>query len=267
MIPSACPRAPRLAPALLLGCLLVTGCIGPPSHLTRVWPEGGTGEPLLGLSTEDGVLLLAEPQWQVGDLFELHFPVGNSHVRDWGRLDRRNDDLAVVRPISSRLREGRFATTLPDPEAPLYLALRDADDDPEMVPVERWHEGRLGNWIVPPDGDAEALAHDWAGAGLYVLREWRWFNEDRWEIVGMLSDVTARLVDGAPGDVAVGVIDIAEISRILPDQVDYFVHPIHPPRPDFEFGVPLQDGDIVLPDEPEAPTSDGSPEPGGGARP
>jgi hypothetical protein len=154
----------------------------------------------------------------------------------------------------------------------VYLALRDDDDDPTMVPVDRWHDGRYGNWIVPPDGDAERLADEWAGAGLYVLREERWWQEDRWEIVGLLADVTARLRDGVPGDVAVGVIDIAEISRILPDQVDYFVHPIHSPRPDFEFGVPLQAGDIVLPpEEPtaEAPASDGgaAPATGGGARP
>lgn len=232
--------------ALLLSSLLLTvsACASPPpSHLTRLWPQGTTGTPLLGISTEDGVLALAHPEWAVGDLFEIHFPVGNSYVRDWGRLDRRNDDLAIIRPVSSRLLEGRFATELLGPYEVLYLALRDEADGPRMVPVQRWQAGTLGNFIVPPEGDADELVRTWAGVGLYVERD------DRWEIVGILSDLTARLTNGRPDDWAVGYVGIGEISRILPDQVDYFVQPYTPPRPDFEFGVPLQPGDIVLPAE------------------
>jgi hypothetical protein len=225
---------------LALAVVFLAACASPPSHLTRLWPEGGTGEPILGLSTEDGVLVLAEPQWQVGDVFEIHFPVGNSLVRDWGRLDRRNDDLVIIRPITARLLEGRFATALPDRYEPLYLALRDLEDEPEMVEVERWHDLRHGNFIVPPEGDAMGLVTDWAGVGLYVQRG------DRWEIIGMLADVTARLGSDGPSTAGAGFVGIGEISRLLPDQVDYFDHPIPPPRPDFEHGVPLQPGDIVL---------------------
>jgi len=230
----------------VLAVALLTACASPPpSHLTRIWPKGHTDDPVLGLSTEEGVLVLVQPEWQVGDLFELHFPVGNSLVRDWGRLDRRNDDLAVIQPITSRLMEGRFATALPSSEEILYLAQRSAQDEPVMVEVDRWYDFKYGTFLVPPSGDAAALVSRWAGSGLYVRRG------ERWEIVGMLSDLTGRLDPGDRHDVGAAFIGMGEISRLLPDQVDFFGHPFRASRPDFEYGVPLQPGDIELDPRPE----------------
>lgn len=226
--------------ALLLA-LIVTACAGPTSHFTRLWREGQTGAPIIGLSTEDGVLILAETSLAVGDRFRLQFPVGNSLVEDWAVLDRRNDDLAIVRPLSSRLHEGRFATTVPTADESFYLALRDRNDELEMVEVERWHEGLYGAFLAPFDDQPRHMAREWAGAGIYVERD------GRWEIVGILAGLTARLlISEDEDDLGLGYLDLAEISRLLPDQIDFFEHPILPPRPDFEFGVPLQEGDIDI---------------------
>jgi hypothetical protein len=228
-------------PCALFLAASLTACAGPPSHLTRLWPEGESGVPILGLSTEDGILILAEHGQAVGDRFRLQFPVGNSVVQDWAVMDRRNDDLAIVRPITSRLHEGRFATVVPAASEVFYLALRDDDDKPVMVEVDRWHNGMNGAFLAPIDNEPERMAREWAGTGLYVERD------GRWEIVGILAGITARMLNGSlEGDVGMGYLDLAEISRLLPDQIDYFEHPILPPRPDFEFGVPLQEGDVDI---------------------
>lgn len=237
---------------LLLTALLLGACVHPPVHMTRIWADGYHGQPMLGLSTEDGVLLLVEPEHAVGDVLKLQFPVGNSLVEDWAVIDRRNDDLAIARPLSSNLEEGRFATERPSLDETIYLALRDGDDDPRLVEVRLWHDGLHGNWIAAFDGDPEAAAARWAGAGLYVHRgsrwamlggPWNWRRHDRWEIVGMLAGVTAHRPED-PDDVALGFVGLGEIGRLLPDRVDYFEDEDQPPRPDFEYGVPLQSGDL-----------------------
>ncbi|MGQ0553462.1 MAG: hypothetical protein ACT4PU_09620 [Planctomycetota bacterium] len=241
------PAQRRLLPCLALFALLtlLAGCAGPPpSHYTRLWPEGKTGLPMIGLSTEDGVLVLASQEFKIGDRFEIQFPVGNSLVRDWGQLERSNEHLAVVRPLTAVLREGRLARALPQPGEQIYLALRSKRDEPVMEEVELWRNGTHGDWILPPSGrSALTLAREERGAGLYVLR-----NES-WEIVGLLAGLTAREEDDSPSSLALGFLGLGEIARILPGRVDYFEYDVRPLRPDFEFGVPLQPGDIQL-DEP-----------------
>jgi hypothetical protein len=245
--------ARRMVPALLLACL--AACSTTPSHLTRLWPAGQSGAPTLGLSTEGGVVMLADPAYRVGDLFDIQFPVGNSFVREWGRLDRLNEDLAVVVPLTARLLRGRLATSLPKDDEPLYLALRDADDEPDMLEVERWHGGQRGSFIVVPGRDAERLARDYAGAGLYVERD------GRWEIAGMLAGLVAR--DEGSDQLALGYVDLLEMARVLPVDVDYFEQDVTPLRPDIEFGVPLQPGDVVLPPAAGSDTAPPPPEEGG----
>jgi len=223
-------------------CLLLAmlaGCsVTPPEHFTRLWVEGRTGLPSVGTSTEDGVLVLAEPDWKVGDSFEIQFPYGNSLVVDKGRIDRLNDTMAVVLPSSSRLREGRFAGELPVEGEPLWVALRDERDEPTMAEAESWHDGAWGDWLLLPDQDAEAIARDYAGTGVYVRRS------DRWELVGVMAGLTAQDESSSDGATALGFIGLAELARILPDRLDYFARDIRPLRPDFEFGVPLQPGEL-----------------------
>lgn len=241
-------RAPLL---ILILTLALAACASPPSHFTRIWPEGDTGVPLHGLSTEDGVLILADPHLAVGDRFRFQFPVGNSVVEDWAVLDRRNDDLAILRPLTSRLHEGRFATVAPTPDEPFYLALRTPEDEAQMVEVERWHGGQYGAFIEPWDSDPRRMARDWAGAGLYVERD------GRWEIVGILAGLTARpLIREDDDDLGLGYLDLSEISRLLPDQVDFFEHPILPPRADFEYGMPLREGDLDVDEVLEQPSGE-----------
>ncbi len=246
---------PRLLLAAL--ALVALGCAAPapPSHLTRLWPEGHTGAPLLGLSTEDGVVTLAMPDAHVDDVWEIQFPVGNSFVRDWGRVDRINDTLMVIRPITARLLEGRFATRLPERGETLYVALRDAADEPVMQPVSVWRDGEYGDWVLLPGGDARELAPRLRGAGLYVLRE------GRWQIAGLLAGLLAGL-DEEPEELALGYIGLPELARILPDRVAYHLRNARPLRPDFEFGVPLQPGDIDLtPPETDEPAPAPTPAP------
>jgi hypothetical protein len=231
-------RAAALACAAALGAAL-SSCNAPNSHFTRLWPDGESGDPIIGLSTEDGVLVLATPDIEVGKQYEIQFPVGNSFVRDWGRVDRLNDTFAVVRPITARLHEGRIATSLPGPGEQIYLALRDDMDEQEIEEVERWRDGEAGDWVVLPGFDAEEVARDWRGAGLYVDRD------GRWQIVGMLAGLTAW-DESDPDEVALGFVGLQEMARILPDRLFYLEHDVRPLRPDFEFGVPLQPGDIDL---------------------
>jgi hypothetical protein len=231
------PRPLSVATALALAA---AACTSPPEHFTRVWMEGTTGEPFIGTSTEDGVLLLAQPEWQLGDILEIQFPFGNSLVIDKGRIDRLNDTLAIVRPLTARLREGRFAASLPLPGEELFVALRDDQDDPVAQGTQVWHEGAYGDWIVVPGRDADQLARDYAGTAVYVNRD------DRWEIVGLLAGLTAQDENELVGVTAVGFLGLPEMARILPDRLDYFARDLRPLRPDFEFGVPLQPGDIVI---------------------
>src|SRR6185436_13712076 len=109
----ACATVAAMRPWLLIA--LLAGCSSPPENFTRLWIEGHTGLPLVGTSTEDGVLMLAEPEWKIGDRFEIQFPIGNSLVADKGRIDRLNDTVAVIKPLTSRLLEGRFAAFVPEP--------------------------------------------------------------------------------------------------------------------------------------------------------
>lgn len=199
--------------------------------------------PALGLSTEEGVILLGEPHFAVGDVFEIHFPVGNSVVRAHGRIVRLNEELALLEPVDARLLQGRFAAGLPDFAAEVvYLARRDEDDEPRMEPVRLWQNGVFGDYIVVDDiDDADVFAREQAGAGLYVYRQ------RHWQIVGMLAGLTARSPDLDRDDVGLGYVSLLEMARLLPDRIDYFDHGVKPARPDFEFGVPLQPGDVVLP--------------------
>ncbi len=229
-------------------------CAAPPSHLTRLWPKGELGEPVLGVSTEDGVLILSEPSYSVGQLFEIRFRVGDSLVVDWGRIDRLNDYLAVVRPLYAKLAEGRIAQSLPLAHETVYLAVRDERDEPLMEPGRLWRDGDHGDYLVVDGGDSMSLAQEYAGTGLYVKRD------ERWQIVGLLSGLVARPDTETEGPWALGFIGLSEVARIIPRQERFYEQDVRPLRPDFEYGVPLQPGDIdleaELPAAPEPPAED-----------
>jgi hypothetical protein len=235
-------RAQMAGWQVLVLALLLGGCAAPiPSHLTRLWPLGHGGEPVLGLSTEEGVIILTAPHFYVGEMFNIQFPFNDDGVVDLGTIDHLNDDLAVVRPRSSRLVEGRLATALPTPQETLYLAQRDERDKPIMTPVDAYKDGRYGNYITVPGVDEPgAFARDQAGAGLYVMRD------ERWQIAGILAGITLKEPGDDPDDAGLGYIGLVEIVRVLPDRIDFFERDIQQLRPDFEFGVPLQPGDIEV---------------------
>ena len=250
------PAARRAAPAVLLilagalalapGCVWFDAALGrehdvgaKASHFTRLWPANQGGEPYIGLSTEDGILLLTRPGMRVGDIFDIHFPIGNSTVRDWGQLDRFNENLAVVRPLTARQSEGRFAASAPTPGETIYVSLRDGDDDPVMEEADWWHDGEWGDWITVGGHDLEELAGRYAGTGVYVERD------DRYEICGVLSGLIAHTDDDPDDDPGLGFYGLGELARILPDQRAFYGHDIRPLRPDFEFGVPLQKTDLM----------------------
>jgi hypothetical protein len=236
-VPRTCPGVAWGVLALALG---LAGCSSPalPSHYTRLWPAGRTGQPLVGTSTEDGVVILSTPGLALGDRYEIQFPFGNSVVADWGLVDRLNDVLAVVRPQTAVLREGRIASSPPTPDEQLYLALRDDRDEPALRPVARWRRGEYGDWVILRGVDPDEVARSQRGTGVYVRRE------VRWEIVGVLAGLTAVDEVDVRGEVALGFIGLRELARILPDRVAYFERDEHILRPDFEFGVPLQPGDL-----------------------
>ena len=237
---------------LAAGLLFAAGCATePPSHFVRLWPLGNSEEPVIGLSTEDGVLVLASPNFDVGDMFNLQFPYGNSGLVDFGMIDHLNEDLALIHPISSRLLEGRLATEPPLPHETLYVAQRDEQDQPVMQIVDPWKDGRFGDYVVlPGEDDPQGRARQLAGSGLYVQRN------DRWQIVGLMAGITALLEGDAPQEAGMGFIGLFEIVRVLPDRLDYFERDIKQLRPDFEFGVPLQPGDVELPPAPEPGATD-----------
>ncbi len=247
MTPSTiCPPHIARALGLVLACLLLGACATPPpSHVARIWPQGAQGAPVLGLSTEDGVLVLADPSYKLGDLFDMQFPVGNSRVDDHGELIRINDNLAIIIPLTSRLAEGRFAETPMTELEQLYVAVRDEDDEPVMEEVTRWRNGAHGDLIVIPDDDAYDFAARYSGAGVYVNRY------DRWQIVGVLSGLVVEDSEPQPDEesiAAVGFIGLDEVARLVADRENYLTREEYPMRPDFEFGVKRQAGDIDIDD-------------------
>ena len=248
--------APRSRPSVLLGLfvLCLAGCAStpPPEHYTRLWSEGRTGAPLIGTSTEDGVVILTTPGLALGDRYEIQFPFGNSLVVDWGEIDRLNDVLAVVRPRTAVLAEGRIASSPPTDTEQLYLALRDERDRPVMRPVRRWRHGVYGDYVLLPGATPDEVATSERGTGVYVRRM------ERWEIVGILAGLTAVDEADPRGEVALGFVGLLELARILPDRVVYQQRDLRPLRPDFEFGVPLQPGDL----EPPPPDADDASAPG-----
>lgn len=250
--PAARPAAPAALAALLALLALGPACVwfdsalgrehdvdAEATHFTRLWPANQGGDPFIGLSTEDGILLLTRPGFRVGDIFDIHFPIGNSTVRDWGQLDRFNENLAVVRPLTARQSEGRFAASAPAPGETLFVALRDGDDDPVMEEADWWHDGDWGDWITVGGHDVEELAAHYAGTGVYVERD------DRYQICGVLSGLVAHTDDDPDDDPGLGFYGLGELARILPDQRAFYGHDIRPLRPDFEFGVPLQKLDLM----------------------
>lgn len=241
-IPRAAARALLLSGVALLAAA-TTACSETPTHFTRLWVQGRTGIPAIGVSTEAGVLTLSEPDWKPGDRFDLQFPYGNSLVNDLGVINRMNETITIVFPATARLARGRFATSLPAPQEQLYLALRDELDEPVMQPVDLWRQGEFGDWVVVPELNAigiERMAQQYRGTGVYVERE------GRWEIVGLLAGLIATDESDPRGEMALGYIGLSELTRILPHMQDYLMPDIKPLRPDFEFGVPLQPGDLVV---------------------
>ena len=232
---NSCGRTALLA-------LVLVGCSAPiPSHMTRLWAIGNNEEPFLGLSTEEGIVVLSPAHFEVGDLFNIQFPVGNSGVVDLGKLDHLNEDLAVIRPLTARLLQGRTATTPPLPYETIYLARRDEQDKPYMDPVNAWHAGLYGDYItVNGVEDPGTFSRNQAGSGLYVHRK------KQWQIVGMLGGITASLSGEDARNAGIGYVGLLELIRVLPDQIDYFQRDIKPLRPDFEYGVPLQASDIII---------------------
>jgi hypothetical protein len=245
---------PRLCALWAVTALVLGACsTTPPTHYTRLWPDGRTGLPLIGTSTEDGIVILSTPGLALDDLYEIQFPYGNSLVVDWGRIDRMNDVLAVVRPVTARLAEGRIAASPPEPDERLYLALRDERDEPRILPLERWRDGVYGDYVLLDTDEPQQVAAAQRGTGVYVRRE------GRWEIVGVRAGRTAVDEADPRGEVALGYIGLRELARILPNRIAYFERDLRPLRPDFEFGVPLQPGDIDLG---TAPPPEGTPPPG-----
>jgi len=250
------PASRVAAPACLLGAILAAGagCCSPPQHFTRLWVEGETGAPAIGVSTEGGILTLSSPGWKVGDRLDLQFPYGNSMVNDVGLVDRLNETITIVLPATSRIMQGRFATHLPSPEEELYLAVRDELDEPVMQEVTLWRDGEYGDWVLLNGlgaGEIEQVARQYRGTGVYVERE------GRWEIVGVLAGLLAHDENDPRGEVALGFIGLTELARILPRHQDILKPDLRPLRPDFEFGVPLQPGDLVI--EPEGKSPAGPP--------
>lgn len=208
-----------------------------PSHYTRLWPEGQErAQPQVGISTEDGIVTLTGPSFEVGDRFEIEFPIGNSYVVDTGRIVRLNEHMAVLEPFTSRLDQGRFAAYSPAPDEPIWLNIRDERDQPIMVEVSLWDGGEWGDWVLMRGHPADSTAHDHAGAGLYVRRE------ERWEICGVLSGLTARAEDD--GETALGFLGLAELGRLIPGRVKFFDRGLMPHRPDFDHGDPITPRDI-----------------------
>ncbi len=262
------PHRLLAALALLLACGACRSPVPPANHLTRLWPVGETGTPLLGVSTEDGIVMLSDPQYTVGDVFDIQFPYGNSMVRDRGVVDRLNDNVAVVRPLSARLLEGRFSDRPPMAADALFLALRSDADEVDFAPVKLWGDGAYGDWITFPEGtldwfsgseDLAEVARTRAGSGVY-----RRTDTQRMVIVGLLSGFTASLGE-TPDAQAMGYIGLEELARILPDSIPYYKHWEPPLRPDFEYGVPLKPGDVIVrPPDDEIPSGGGTPQGGGG---
>jgi hypothetical protein len=213
-----------------------------PDHLLRLWEPGDLGNPKLGLATEDGVLILSEPEYEVGHLFELQHPVGNSYVIDTGTIVRLNQNLAVVAPSTSRMGKGRFAAYAPRPDETIYFATRDERDKTVLHETALWQDGVWGDWIdVPRELDPEDTAGSCAGTGLYLQRA------GRWEICGMISGLTATANDD--DSIGLGFVGLAEIGLVLVEEHNFFDRDLLPHRPDFELGDTIEPEDIEPADD------------------
>jgi hypothetical protein len=211
-------RSLRLLSAcgLALPLALAAACRGPRSVESSVefQTERGVAR---GVSTEDGVLALAEVVPATGEV-SFRYRVGNGLFDDVATLDRKNDTLAVLSPKTSRPNLARFAAYPAARDESLYIEVRTADhSDLIRCDLLELDERRL---------EFDELIRHYVGVGVFAWRS------DEMQLVGVLNGVFSA------DPPALAFIGIDEIATLLPSTSNYFVRKVQPRRADFEYGVP-----------------------------
>lgn len=217
----------RLSPKLALAAaaLVAAACHGPAPTISSVEFQTERGI-VRGVSTEDGILALVDVVPSTGEL-SFRYHTGNGFFDDVARLDRKNDALAVMQPVTSRPSLARFGAYPAARDDTLYIEVNEGRK-PELVEFELFEGGQHGDLLVlkKKGGDPLAIAQIYAGTGVYA-----WRNEEM-ELVGVLNGVVCEEMN------AIAFIGLDEIADVLPRESNYFLRRVQPRRADFEYGIP-----------------------------
>jgi hypothetical protein len=239
-----------------VAALAFTACRGPepPEALVDFRTQYGT---VYGLSTERGILLLAEvlPEEQEELAFRYH--IGNGFFDDIATVQQRGEVLSVLQPQSSRPNEVRFAGDPAHAEDELYFEVRDEDGDPDLLEALLLDAGKYGDLVVIDEEDSlEDRARQLTGAGLYAWRD------GHMQLVGIGNG----LYSVSPP--ALAFIGVHEMAYTFPaETTTYFDREARPRRADFEYGIPrdlagervFTSGMTKVPDYPEGDLEQASP--------
>src|SRR5690606_25865102 len=121
---------PRLSFVLLLP--LAAGCTSRlPNDLVILEVPGA---PRYAVSTEDGILALAEDDLAGESLPIVHWYRGDA-VRDEARLEHRSDEFGLLTPRTARIGFSTFAASAPAPHEDLWIQViqGDAEHRPELI--------------------------------------------------------------------------------------------------------------------------------------
>lgn len=223
----------------LAAALALAGCGSPtPNDLTRLEIPG---PPRYAVSTEDGLLALPGDDLAV-DVVPITLWYQGSLVLDDARIERREEDLVRLRPVSAQLPFSEFAAEGAKPGEPLFVQV--VQDDPEHLPLlvaaELLADGRFGDLlrVTSWTWSAEEIARDFPGAGVYALRK------GRYVLVGIVNGLLVANPDDSllarwfgPSEV-LACLSLDAIAPVLPENSDFFARRTRVLRPDFEHGLP-----------------------------
>lgn len=213
---------------ILAGLSAQIGCSSQENHITLVDVPSGQ---VAGIATERGILVLKKPAIKKGDTYSISHVYGNGIVPDEARVVDIDENLALLKPVSSNLNAVRFLLYPLDPEEELYVGVLDEDNDPYYLPSELFEGGVHGDLILCDELEdyPRPTSDGFGGIGVFAYRDgYHW-------LTGLLLPMKAQ-ISGSMKE-AYPFVGMESIVNFFPDLRDNFTRQKRPFRPDLELGL------------------------------